>query len=508
LEKIKTYHNYQTLLKVIIKSTTFNSAPYRDLITLLLTSTTDKDFFENFDGFATIICKYMLEKNIRQLHVREPVLCKNEDGSISGLEYPLDGSSFSFRAIATVGAGIYYYLTPLGGPTLLDFYENAFQERINNKNIEKLARSIYEKKGFGSLVTMERAFLEDYLPPSPDSESLRGYFHHLFYYAYISNKSGIYSYDRLGKKLALASLYYPEIAFWMPPLVEELFRPSKQEIISSLIERLRFILSIKPFLKDGILFPVFQDFYSEGKMDLWLDRATYLEYYCEDEFLKFAKRAKYNIKDLSFSELVEVYLQANLSASLCGATDINIRQSDYLFTNYLATIGETPTGEKLRLITSGPLLDSVLLPSLEKCNPKDIIAIRRNGEHLSAFRQDISLILDSVSTEISSGKNDKVKTKLSEFHSIFLKTRLDSLNKDLKHSSLRERIKNAGWSFSIGSLVGFAMEGNLLSSVASGGLSELIALGLKETKLRHDRSAQQALGRIYTALIDVNKNIQ
>jgi len=506
---MKSYKNHKMLLIEAAKAKSGYDGGSGILVeeALRINVQNEMELWANFRTVAYAVRHYMLYKGLREIHVLEPPMSMKSDGSIHGWELDVLGEDHFFLASVTVGDGVYYYAMPIGGPTLIDLYENAIGDELKPKTSDQVAHLLRKSGRFRDFVDMEASYFERYLPPTSALDPMRGYFHHDFYFDHVQHVGvGAWNYDRLANCLALASLYYPEIAFWLRPLGQPLSSSASGSACErSLRERLRFLSSIKPLVQEKVLFPVCISMNSDKMMPLWLDSMEYYAYEYESAYLDLAKSVYGNTNGVSVLEHMEVYTQASASASLCGAHDVCTDRLFFLFTHLLAQQGDIPTVGRIDPIAAGTLLDSVVLPSLEGCPITDIIAIRRSGEHLAAFRQDMSAVLDYLADLVLSEGFTRQSPKLPIMAKDLFRTRLDSLEKDIRLSSLKEHLKQAGWSFSLGSLVGFALTGEPIPSMASGALAELLSLSLRRLKSKKNLAAAQALGRVYSSLIDLDK---
>lgn len=503
---MKSYKNHKMLLSEVSKARSGHDGKSGLLEEEVLRINVQNklELWANFKIIAYAVRHYMLSKAIPEIHVREPIGCEHADGSIHGWVLEVLGDDHVFLAAVTVGDGVYYYAMPVGGPTLIDLYENAIGDELKPKTSDRAAHLLYKSGRYKDFVDMEASYFEKYLPPRGSFDGVRGYFHHDFYFDHVQHTDvNDWNLDRLANRLALASLYYPEIAFWLQPLGRPRVSGSARE--ASLRERLRFLASVKPLVQNKVLYPVYISMNSKEMMPLWLDSMTYYNYEYEDTHLDLAKKVYGDTFGVSVCEHMEVFTQSDVSACLCGAHDICTDRLFFLFTQFLAQQGDIPSVARIDPIFSGMLLDSIILPSLEGCPIADVIAIRSSGEHLAAFRRDMSAVLNNLVDLTLSEDFSRQSPNLSRMAKDLFRTRLDSLEKDIGRSSVKEHIKQAGWSFSLGALMGFALTGEPISSMASGALAELLSLSLRRLKSKKSLAGTEALGRLYSALIDLDK---
>lgn len=511
-EASRTFHTHQELFNEIASHWGEVRASHglpRDFIPADDVSETTIDFgnhqqlWEHFELVRRVVRMYMAWAGIIHIHVRVPIGCELPDGSVRSWAEETYHDEYLFVASITVGDGIHYSLIPVGGPTLVEVYDEIFEEPLTKDNAERLSKSVDRKRKIEALADADRSYFTNFVPQR--SEAVRGYLDSLFF--------DFRSTFAMARRLALYSLYYPEVALWMGELYNpwsgirrsEGGRPDKYTIErfqEELRDRLLFLASMRPLIEARIVIPVRIPMFDEDMMQLWLDAMSYYAYEYESDYLKLVEGEYGDTRDVSVVEHMEVYCQENAQADLCGAHNVYTDNLFSEFTRRLLDECNVQRAEQFKSCDSALILDRAVLPSLVDVSIEELIALRQSAQHLGMFREDMNNIFRHLSEaaiggSVEDGRFDQISEAL-------LAARLDALNRDLRRSSLNEHVKQAGISFSIGALVG-TLTGDPLSSIVAASTTEATLLGFRGLRGRRERGATEILAKLYASLVDSNR---
>ena len=494
MERSITYKHHSDLFRQLTeKHGGYDLAP-RDLSDLELElsgfeadDTEERAIERNFEKIAQVIFQYMFEENIGLVHIEVPNGLKDRHGVLmERLAFTLDDDKHIFSAVAGL-AGFYYAVDRRSTRTLIDDIEELVGESLEVADPRKLARKLSTKDNFESVRELSLEYSRRSFPP-PAKKAFRIFLDHDFFFNFAEVHTGIFTMNNMAHAIANCSLYFPEIVFKHKP-----FRSREEGAIA---EELKLFAALRPLIQRGAVHPINIDMATDRWVHTCLPTQMMILTDYEEQFRAAVERAGRDAGTVSFMEFAEVFAERSVLSTLCGASNMYSWREFFEFSEVMANYGIPLLGTQTSEYYEANLFSNLVLPTLEGCTVSDILTVINSGEHLRAFRDDLSVILrDHV------GRWDPIGEEISELGREFLSARSEALSRDMRTTSMRKRLKDSSISVSIGTLIGLMTTGEPISSVLGGLATEAAVQGYKVVTGRRKRSPTEALVEIYGQIL-------